>query len=124
MAYTHGWRFLQNPHEATPVIPRYGRSLSVRTLFSIPYVHLFEWWLLARFYERRFAGLPWRVFDDAREVGRDLRDEIDESFGLIERHARLTPEGRAVVARMRALVADADAHWRRLCRRGDRARAN
>jgi hypothetical protein len=124
VAYTHGWRFLDNPHETTPVIPRYGRGLSVRTLFSVPYVHLFEWWLLAQFYERGFAGLPWRMLDDAREVGRDLREEIDESFGLVERHARPTREGRAVIARMRELVAAADANWRRLCRRPVRARAN
>ena len=124
VAYTHGWRFLENPHETTPVVHRYGRPLSVRTLFSIPYVHLFEWWLLAQFYERRFAGLPWRMFDDAQEVGRDLREEIEESFALIERHARMTQEGRAAMARMRELVGEADAHWRRLCRRRVGARTN
>ena len=42
VAFMHGWRFLENPGETTPAIVRYGRSLSVRTLFQIPYVHLFE----------------------------------------------------------------------------------
>jgi hypothetical protein len=114
VAYTHGWRFLENPHEMTPAIPRYGRSLSVRTLLQVPYVHLFEWWLLMLFYERGFAGLPWHMFDDALVVGKDVRDEIDESFDLIQQYARLTVTGRAVVVRMRELVAEALSHWRGL----------
>jgi hypothetical protein len=113
VAYTHGWRFLENPHEMTPVIGRYGRGLHVRTLLAIPYVHLFEWWLLMLFYERGFAGLPWRMFDDTRAVAEDVRDEIDESFDLIHQHARLTVTGRAVVERMRELTAEADSNWRR-----------
>jgi hypothetical protein len=113
VAYTHGWRFLENPLEKTPLVPRYGRSLYVRTLFQVPYVHLFEWWLLMLFHERGFEGLPWLAFDDTRAVGDDVRDEIAESFELIDEHARLTPTGRAVVERMRALAAEADSHWRR-----------
>jgi hypothetical protein len=112
VAHTHGWRFLENAGESTPVIPRYGRSLSVRTLFQIPYVHLFEWWLLMYFQERGFAGLPWRAFDDTPAVGDDLRAEIAESFELIHEHARLTVTGRAVVERMRELAAEAESHWR------------
>ncbi len=115
VAFTHGWRFLENPVEITPVIPRYDRQLRVRTLFQIPYVHLFEWWLLMLFHQRRFAGLPWQVRDDAVAVGEDLRSEIEESFELIAQHARLTATGRAVVWRMRELVAEADAHWRQQC---------
>ena len=114
VAYTHGWRFLENPGDTTPVLPRYGRSLGVRTLFQVPYVHLFEWWLLMLFCEHGFAGLPWQVGDDARAVGDDVRAEIDEAFGLIEQHARLTVMGHAVVARMRELVAEAEARWRLL----------
>jgi hypothetical protein len=124
VAYTHGWRFLENPAEMTPVIPRYGRSLSVRTLFSVPYVHLFEWWLLLCFFERGFAGLPWKMFDDAPAVGSDLRAEIDESFGLIAQYARLTATGQAVVGRLRELVAAADSHWRRISLAAIRHRAN
>lgn len=112
VAYMHGWRFLENPGETTPVLPRYGRSLSVRTLFSVPYVHLFEWWLLMLFVECGFAGLPWQMFDDARAVGQDVREEIAEAFALIDQHARLTGAGRAVIARLRELVAEAESHWR------------
>jgi hypothetical protein len=112
VAYTHGWRFLENPAERTPLIPRYGRGLSVRTLFQVPYVHLFEWWLLALFYQRGFAGLPWRMFDDAIAVGNDVRDEIKDSFELIEQHARLTATGQAVLARLRELVTEAESFWR------------
>jgi hypothetical protein len=116
VAYTHGWRFLENPLEPTPPLPRYGRSLFVRTLFQIPYVHLFEWWLLMLFYERGFAGLPWRAFDDALAVGDDIRAEIGEAFDLIDQHARLTATGEAVLGRVRELVAEAAARWRRLRR--------
>ncbi len=112
VAYTHGWQFLENPGETTPTIARYGRSLSVRTLFQVPYVHLFEWWLLMRFHEGGFAGLPWQMSDDAFAVGEDVRDEIAEAFDLIHTHARLTFAGQAVVACLRELVAEADAHWR------------
>ncbi|MEX0678670.1 MAG: hypothetical protein WD063_16440 [Pirellulales bacterium] len=124
VAYTHGWRFLENPGETTPLIPRYGRSLTVRTLLSVPYVHLFEWWLLMLFHERGFAGLPWRMFDDTLAVGEDLRAEIDESFDLIDQHARLTATGQAVVGRLRELVAEADSNWRRLSCAAIRSRAN
>jgi len=114
VAYAHGWRFLENPGETTPVIPRYGRRLNVRTLFQVPYVHLFEWWLLMLFHEHGFAGLPWLMSDDTFAVAEDLRDEIDEAFDLINEHARLTAIGQAVVARLRELVAEADSHWRRV----------
>ncbi|MEX2114846.1 MAG: hypothetical protein WD845_16755 [Pirellulales bacterium] len=115
IAFTHGWRFLENPGEITPLIPRYGRALRVRTLFQVPYVHLFEWWLLMMFHERHFAGLPWQVRDDAVALGEDLRAEIDESFELIAEHARITATGKAVLWRLRELVAEADSHWRRQC---------
>lgn len=114
VAYSHGWRFLENPGDKTSVIPRYGRSLSVRTVFQVPYVHLFEWWLLMRFYERGFAGLPWKLSNNTFAVGEDLRAEIHESFDVIDEHARLTATGQAVAARMRELVADADSHWRQI----------
>jgi hypothetical protein len=124
VAFTHGWRFLENPGESTPVIPRYARSIKMRTLFQIPYVHLFEWWLLLLFDRGRFAGLPWHAFDDTRAVGDDLRDEIAESFELIDQHARLTPMGRAAVARFRELAAEAESHWRARCGRSRRRRAS
>src|SRR5262249_24490765 len=83
VAYLHGWRFLENPAEMTPTVPRYGRALSIRTLFQIPYVHLFEWWLLMLFHEHGFAGLPWQIGANTFTVGEDLRAEIHESFEWI-----------------------------------------
>lgn len=112
VAYTHGWRFLENPLEMTPMLRRYGRRLFIRTLFQVPYVHLFEWWLLMLFLERGFAGLPWSAFDDTRVVGDDVRSEIGEAFELIDEHARLTATGAAVMRRLRELAREADAHWR------------
>ncbi len=113
-AYLHHLQFLENPGEFTPVIPRYGRSLRVRTLFQIPYVHLFEWWLLILFHRANFAGLPGQNFDDTHQIGEDLRSEIEESFDLLAEHARLTPAGRAVVERMRELVKEAGREWREI----------
>lgn len=120
VAYCHGWRFLENPGELTPMIPRYGRPLRIRTLFQVPYVHLFEWWLLMQFHEHDYAGLPWRMFDDAQAMGDDLRAEIHEAFDAIDQHARLTPHGQAVIAHLRGLVGEAENHWRRLTGRGRR----
>jgi len=114
VAFLHGWQFLENPAEMTPVIPRYGRSVHVRTLFQIPYVHLFEWWLLMLFHDHGFGGLPWRMSGDAFAIGEDLRQEIDEAFHLIDQHARLSATGQAVVQWLRGLVADACSHWRGL----------
>lgn len=121
VAYCHGWRFLENPGELTPVIPRYGRALRVRTLFQVPYVHLFEWWLLMQFHERDYAGLPWRMFDDAQAMGDDLRAEIREAFEAIHKHARLTPHGHAVMDHLHALVGEAESRWQCLSARGGRA---
>jgi hypothetical protein len=126
VAYAHGWQFLENPGERTPPIARYGRSLNVRTLFQVPYVHLFEWWLLVRFMQHHFAGLPWQMFDDARAVGDDLRAEIAEAFAGIDRYARLTPAGGDVVAWLHELVGEVETEWRKLCppaRRPSRRRA-
>jgi hypothetical protein len=116
VAYLHGWRFVENPADMTPVIARYGRSLRVRTLFQIPYVHLFEWWLLILFLRERFAGLPWRNFDNTYAVGEDVRSEIEESFELLALHARVTQAGAAVVERLRELVDEADRQWREISR--------
>lgn len=123
VAYTHGWRFLENPGEMTPTIARYGRSVTVRTLSQIPYVHLYEWWLLMLFLERGFGGLPWRMPNDWIDVGNDLRDEIDEAFDLIHAHARLTATGQAVFNRLRELAGEANSHWRRLATMPSRGRA-
>jgi hypothetical protein len=102
-----------NPAEPVGPIPRYGRALPVRTLFQIPYVHLYEWALLMDFRAAGFRGLPWRVpAADAAEVGEDLAAEIREGFELVREWARLTPAGEAALAHFRNLYARAMARWR------------
>jgi hypothetical protein len=106
-----GWRFVRNPGDRTGPLPRYGRSLAVRTLFQIPYVHLYELALLAAFLERGFAGLPWDVADDPLAFGDDLAAEIREAFALIDAWADLTPPGEAAVAHLQVLSEPALARW-------------
>ncbi|MBI3465165.1 MAG: hypothetical protein HY000_19235 [Planctomycetes bacterium] len=112
VAYREGSTFLRNSTEFTDRIPRYGRALSVRTLFQIPYVHLYEWTLLMDFIERRFGGLPWKVGEDPVPVGDDLQAEIEESFDLIARCARLTLLGNAALSHFRKLFLLTAARWR------------
>lgn len=112
--FIHGWRFLDNPDEMTRPIPRYGRSLPVRTLFQVPYVHLYELVVLLDFFNGDFAGLPWRCDRDAAEqLGADVLAEIDESFDLLAHEARLTRLGAAAVAHFRCLTAEAKRQWNR-----------
>jgi hypothetical protein len=110
--YARGESFLHNAADQTSILPRYGRSLSVRTLFQIPYVHLYEWTLLMDFWERRFRNLPWRVAVDVDAVGEDLAAEIEEAFALIEEYAQLTHLGLAALLHFRRLYALAQARWR------------
>jgi hypothetical protein len=74
--YGEGLALVRNPVERTEPIPRYGRPLSVRTLFQVPYVHLYEWALLMDFWEAGSRGLPWRVPGAVGAVGEDLAAEI------------------------------------------------
>src|SRR5262249_48278630 len=110
--HAQGLALLDNPADRTGTIPRYGRPLSVRTLFQVPYVHLYEWALLMDFRDAGFRGLPWRVPSDVDAVGEDLAAEIRESFALIQEHARLTPVGVAALGHFRDLFARALARWR------------
>src|SRR5262245_32605299 len=112
--YVRGQGFLQNPAAQTGIIPRYGRSLSVRTLFQVPYVHLYEWALLMDFWERNFRGLPWPVAVDAAAVGEDLAAEIEEAFALIEERAQVTRLGLAALRHFRGLFMLARLRWRSL----------
>jgi hypothetical protein len=109
--YEAGCRFLHNPGDRTGPLPRYSRPLAVRTLFQIPYVHLYELALLTAFQERRFAGLPWDVVEDPVAFGEDLVAEIREAFDLIEQWADVTALGRAAVDHFRALYEQALTHW-------------
>lgn len=111
VGYLHHCRFLTNPEESTGEIPRYQRPLSVRTLFQLPYVHLYEWVMLMDFIQGRFRGLPWRITGDAVAFGEDLVAEIDESFELIHRHAQLTTLGAATIAHIRRLCRVAGRRW-------------
>jgi hypothetical protein len=110
--YEGGLSTTDNPAELVGPIPRYGRSLAVRTLFQIPYVHLYEWVLLMDFRAAGFRGLPWRVPGDAVAVGEDIAAEIREAFGLIRGSVRLTPAGAGALAHFRHLYAMAATRWR------------
>jgi hypothetical protein len=101
-----------NPSDLVGPIPQYGRALPVRTLFQIPYVHLYEWALLMDFRAAGFRGLLWRVPEDVARVGEDLNVEIREGFELIREWARLTPVGTAALSHFRDLHARAIARWR------------
>jgi hypothetical protein len=107
-----GLALTANPAEVVGPIPRYGRPLPVRTLFQIPYVHLYEWALLTDFRAAGFRGLPWRVPAGVAAAGEDLAAEIREGFGLIRECARLTPAGLAALAHFRGLYARAADRWR------------
>ncbi len=102
---------VRNFQETTDVIPRYGRALTLRTLFQVPYVHLYEWALLMDFWEASFRGLPWKVPEEIDSLGDDLALEIEEAFQLIEQQADLTPLGRAALDHFHALQAQAKARW-------------
>ena len=115
VAYGNGWTFLTNPEDLSPPLPRYGRSLPVRTLFQLPYTHLYEWTLLMDFMEADWQGLPWDVNADATAAGEEMRSEIEEGFGLIAGCARLTAWGRSAVRHFLRLYRDAGSRWRRAC---------
>ncbi len=114
VAYLHQWRFLHNPDELSQVIPRYGRSLRLGTLFQVPYVHLYEWILLMEFLRGDFEGLPWRMAGDPIAFGDDLRDEIEEAFDSIHASAETTSLGQAVLAHIHCLHTQATKQWQAL----------
>jgi hypothetical protein len=116
--YGKGQALVHNPAESVGPIPRYGRSLAVRTLIQVPYVHLYEWALLMDFWEADFRGLPWRVSGDMVALGNDLAAEIEEAFALIEGRACLTALGVTAVGHFRALFAQALTRWRSVRSRG------
>jgi hypothetical protein len=110
--YSQGQALVLNPAELTGPIPRYGRPLAVRTLFQVPYVHLYEWALLMDFWEAGFRGLPWPAPAGAAAVGDDLAAEIKEAFALIRERAKLTPLGEVALRHFRELYGLALARWR------------
>jgi hypothetical protein len=110
--YGCGQPLVLNPAEMTEPIPRYGRPLAVRTLFQVPYVHLYEWALLMDFWEAGFRGLPWPAPAGAAAVGDDLAAEIKEAFVLIRERAKLTPMGAVAIRHIREMYGLALARWR------------
>jgi hypothetical protein len=108
----HGQALVLNPADVTDPIPRYGRPLAVRTLFQVPYVHLYEWALLMDFWEGGFRGLPWPAPAGAAAVGDDLAAEVREAFALIRDRAKLTPLGETALRHFRELFGVALARWR------------
>ena len=90
----------------------------MRTLFQVPYVHLYEWALLMDFWEAGFRGLPWSAPAGAAAVGDELAAEIKEAFALIRVRAKLTPLGEVALRHFRELYAVALARWRFVRSRG------
>lgn len=115
VAYLNGCGWLTNGSQ-TCFVPRYHRALSLRTLFQVPYVHLYEAAALADFAAAGFAGVPWRIDVDWRAAGDDLLSEIDEAFTLLDQQAALTVWGQAALARQRQLAADFRRRWRSMRR--------
>jgi hypothetical protein len=116
--YGCGQPLVLNPADSSEPIPRYGRPLAVRTLFQVPYVHLYEWALLMDFWEAGFRGLPWPAPAGAAAVGDDLAAEIKEAFALIRERAVLTPLGQTALRHFKELYALALARWRFVRSRG------
>ncbi|MBX3438143.1 MAG: hypothetical protein KF861_11680 [Planctomycetaceae bacterium] len=114
IAFDHGWVFVRNGAEMTDVIPRYARRLPIRTLFQVPYTHLYEWESLMDFLEADFAGLPWAIDEDPQACGEDLKCEIEEALSLTDEFASLTPLGAAAFSRFEELFTHARSRWRRL----------
>jgi hypothetical protein len=110
-AYDAGWRFVRNPGDRTRLIPRYGRPLGVRTVFQIPYVHLYELALLTSFMKKQFAGLPWDVAEDPVAFGDEIVAEINDSFALIEESADVTALGREALSHIHWLFDRSLACW-------------
>lgn len=98
--------------QSTGKIPRYGRTLPMRTLLQIPYTHLYEWLLLIGFVEGEFSALPWSIEGDPAVWVEEVRGEIEEAFDRIRREVPLSAAGEAVVARLRGLCAEVESRWK------------
>jgi hypothetical protein len=114
IAYDHGWTFLRNGAEMTDVVARYGRRLPMRTLFQIPYTHIYEWESLMDFIDRDFEGLPWKIQENPVVYGEDLRSEIEEALMLSDDIADLTPLGAEAFSRFTELYMRSLARWKML----------
>jgi hypothetical protein len=109
--YGEGIALVLNPGDRSEVVPRYGRTFTVRTLFQIPYVHLYEWALLMDFADAGFRGLPWHVPAEFELLGDDIELEIEEAFGCIDRYAQLSAWGQTALSYFHELFDRAKARW-------------
>jgi hypothetical protein len=114
IAYDHGSTFLRNGAEMTDIVERYGRRLPLRTLFQIPYTHIYEWESLMDFIDRDFDGLPWQVQENPISYGEDLMREIEEALILCDEVADLTPLGAEAFSRFTELYTQSLVRWRML----------
>jgi hypothetical protein len=115
--YGEGISLVLNPGDRSDIVPRYGRSFTVRTLFQIPYVHLYEWALLMDFAEAGFRGLPWIVPSEYEALGDDIGLEIEEAFAHIDRFAHLSAWGQRALAYFHELFDQAKMRWQALRQR-------
>jgi hypothetical protein len=111
IAWRNGWTFLSNSEERTEWIARYQRPLSLRTLFQIPYTHLYEWVLLMDFLEVHFRAIPWQIAADPIDFGQQLRAEIVEALDRISELAQLAPWGQAAVDHFWQLFKVTERRW-------------
>lgn len=109
--YARGEALVLNRDDSAGHVPRYERSITIRTLFQIPYVHFYEWAVLLDFARHGFAGLPWTIDGDWPAFGQGLAAEIEEAFERIADQARLTPLGQEAVEHFHALHAGLRAQW-------------
>ncbi|MGD9853890.1 MAG: hypothetical protein AB7U20_02975 [Planctomycetaceae bacterium] len=111
IAYDHGWVFVRNGAEMTDEIERYARRLPLRTLFQIPYTHLYEWESLMDFLEVDFTGLSWPIDEDPIAFGADLKAEIAEALALTDEMADMTRLGTEAFARFQELYSESLSRW-------------
>ena len=112
IAFDHGWTFVRNAEEMTDEVERYERRLPIRTLFQIPYTHIYEWESLMDFLETDFDGLPWQVDEDPIAYGEDLKSEIEEALALTDKVADLTSLGTEAFSRFSELYAQSSLRWK------------
>ncbi len=112
IAFDHGWTFVRNAADMTDEVNRYERRLPIRTLFQIPYTHIYEWESLMDFLDTDFDGIPWPIEEDPIACGEDLKSEIEEAIALSDEVADLTRLGAVAFSRFRELFAQSSIRWK------------
>lgn len=114
VANQNSFALASNVGDSTPLVDRYGRSLPIRTLLQIPYVHFYELQLLLDVLKAGLHLLPWAIHEDPISYGEELVAEITEGFEMIAQYALLTEAGKVAIDQQRALFAIQLRHWKRL----------